>query len=71
MAEIDEHLAYHRDFRAQVLGDLQEYQSGRRHTSEHKDGAMKDTTASTISELKRQLAKIDQIVAGWEAKKNA
>jgi hypothetical protein len=32
---------------------------------------MKDTTASTISELKRQLAKIDQIVAGWEAKENA
>jgi hypothetical protein len=71
MAEIDEHLAYYRDFRAQTLGDLQEYQSGRRHTSEHREGAMKDTTGNTISELKRRLAKTDQIIAAWEAKKNA
>jgi hypothetical protein len=71
MAEIDEHLSYYREFRAQIAGDLEEYTSGIRTTGEFKDGKPADTTAQTIAELKRRLYKTDQIIAAWEARKAA
>ncbi len=71
MAEIDEHLAYYREFRAQILGDLEEYASGVRTTGERKGCKSISTTAQTVAELRRRLAKVDQIIAAWEARKNA
>lgn len=71
MAEIDEHLAYYREFRAQIVEDLEEHTSGVRTTGEFKDGKPINTTAQTIAELKRRLAKTDQIIAAWEARKTA
>jgi hypothetical protein len=71
MADIDQHLAYYREFRSQILGDLAEYEAGHRRTSENVQGIWRDTTAETIADLKRRLAKTEQIIAPWEAKKNA
>ena len=72
MAEIDQHLAYYREFRAQILGDLEEYTSGIRKDGHFdKDGKPIDTTPQTIADLKRRLAKTDQIIAAWEERKNA
>jgi len=71
MAEIDEHLSYYRDFRAQILEDLEGYTSGVQKTGEIRDGKQIDTTAKTIAELKHRLVKTEQIIAAWEGRKNA
>ena len=70
MAEIDEHLAYYREFRAQIISDLEDYRSGQHTTGEIVDGKRIDTTTHTIRELERRLAQTEKVIAAWE-KKNA
>jgi hypothetical protein len=71
MAEIDEHLAYYRQFHDQILEDLEAYTSGVHFTGEIKGGKRIDTTAATIADLRRRLGKTEQIIAAWEGRKNA
>lgn len=71
MAEIDEHLAYYRDFCAQILEDLGGYKSGARETFDITDTGRTNTTPATIADLERRLAFMEKIIAAYEERKNA
>lgn len=58
MTVVDQRLEYYRQFRSQILEDLTEHEASRRRTSE------------SITDLKHRLAKTDQIIAAWRARKN-
>ncbi len=66
-ARIREALAYYQEYRAQIRGDLEDYESGTHYTGEFRDGKRIDTTPQTVAELKRRLAKTDKLIAAYEA----
>ena len=59
VTDVDKRLAYYRQFRSQILSDLADYEAGHRRTSE------------SITDLKRRLAKTDEIIARWGPRENA
>jgi hypothetical protein len=59
------------EFRAQLASDLEEYESGRRTTGLLCNGARCDDTRNRVAELKRRLAKADNLIATYEKYKDA
>jgi len=69
MAQIDEHLAYYREFIAQMKGDIELMESGKWQMFELKDGTRVDKTGDWIKDLKRRVANLQNIVAAYERTK--
>jgi hypothetical protein len=59
------------DFRAQIAYDLEEYESGQRTTGVLRNGLRQDDTQNRIRELKRRLAKTDDLIATYQEYKDA
>ena len=68
---IREAIVYFQEFRGQMAGDLADYQSGIHHTGLLRNGQNIDTTPQTISELRRRIAKTDNLIAAYKALLNA
>jgi hypothetical protein len=58
------------EFRAQLALDLEEYESGRRTTGLLRNGSRCDDTRNRIAELKRRVAKADNLIATYEKYKD-
>jgi hypothetical protein len=54
------------EFRAQLLSDLEEYESGRRTSGLLRNGLRYDDSHNRIEELKRRLAKADKLIATYK-----
>jgi hypothetical protein len=59
------------EFRAQLLSDLEEYESGRRTSGLLRNGLRYDDSQNRIAELRRRLAKADNLIATYEEYKDA
>jgi hypothetical protein len=59
------------EFRAQLASDLEEYESGRRTTGVLRNGSCYDDTRDRIAELKRRLAKTDNLIATYQEYQDA
>jgi hypothetical protein len=59
------------EFRAQLASDLEEYESGRRTTGVLRNGSRYDDTRDRIAELKRRLAKTDNLIATYQEYQDA
>ena len=59
------------EFRTQLAYDLEEYESGRRTTGVLRNGSRYDDTQDRIAELKRRLAKADNLIATYQKYKDA
>jgi len=59
------------EFRTQLAYDLEEYESGRRATGVLRNGSRYDDTQDRIAELKRRLAKADNLIATYQKYKDA
>jgi hypothetical protein len=71
MRIIRQTLVYLCEFRAQLASDLEEYESGRRTTGVLRYGSCHDDTQNRIAELKRRLAKADNLIATYQKYKDA
>jgi len=59
------------EFRTQLAYDLEEYESGLRTTGVLRNGSRYDDTQDRIAELKRRLAKADNLIATYQKYKDA
>jgi len=59
------------EFRTQLASDLEEYESGRRTTGVLRNGSRCDDTRNRIAELKRRLARTDNLIATYQQYKDA
>jgi hypothetical protein len=59
------------EFRTQLAYDLEEYESGRRTTGVLQNGSRYDDTQDRIAELKRRLAKADNLIATYQEYRDA
>jgi hypothetical protein len=59
------------EFRAKLVYDLEEYESGRRRTNVIRNGLRHDDTYDRIAELKLRLAKTDNLIATYQEYKDA
>lgn len=59
------------EFRAQLISDLEEYESGRRTCGLLRNGSRCDDSQNRIAELRRRLAKADNLIATYEEYKDA
>jgi hypothetical protein len=59
------------EFRAQLISDLEEYESGRRTTGVLRNGSRYDDSQNRIAELKRRLTKADSLIAAYQEYKDA
>jgi hypothetical protein len=59
------------EFRAQLLSDLEEYESGRRTSALLRNGSRYDDSQNRITELRRRLAKADNLIATYKEYKDA
>jgi hypothetical protein len=66
-SRIRQDIVYYKEFRSQIVSDLADYEAGTHYTGEIRNGARIDTTPQTIAELKRRLAKTDNLIAAYEA----
>lgn len=64
---IREFLIYWQEFRSELYGDLEDYQSGQFFTGKIDAGKRIDTTERTISDIKARLANIDRVIAAYKA----
>ena len=71
MRIIRQTLVYLCEFRAQLTSDLEEYESGRRTTGVLRNGSRCDDTRNRIAELKRRLARTDNLIATYQEYKDA
>jgi len=62
---------YLAEFRAQLLSDLEEYASGRRTSGLLRNGSRYDDSQNRIAELRRRLAKADNLIANYKEYKDA
>lgn len=64
---IREAIVYYQEFRGQMAGDLADYEAGTHYTGEiRSNGERVDTTPQTIAELKRRIAKTDNLIAAYK-----
>jgi hypothetical protein len=61
---------YLSEFRTQLAYDLEEFESGRRTTGVLRNGSRFDDTPDRIAELKRRLAKTDNLIATYQKYKD-
>ena len=66
MISIRETLVYLREFRGQLCTDINDYLTGVRTTAIIRNGTHFVDTHHMIAELKRRLAKIDNLIAVYE-----
>jgi hypothetical protein len=59
------------EFRAQLLADIEEYESGRRTSILLHSGLRHDDSQNRIAELRRRLAKADNLIATYKEYKDA
>jgi hypothetical protein len=60
-------VVYYQEIRAQMLGDLEGYESGTHYTGEIWDGERIDTTAKTIAEVRRRIVSMDGVIGAFKA----
>jgi hypothetical protein len=58
------------EFRAQLVSDLEEYESGRRTSDLFRNGLRYDDSQNRIAELRRRLAKADNLIATYKEYKD-
>jgi hypothetical protein len=51
-----------------MVGDIADYKSRNHFTGEIRDGQRVHTTPHTVAELKRRIAKADQLIAVYETR---
>jgi len=71
MRIIQQTQVYLSEFRVQLACDLEEYESGRRTTDVLRNGSRCDDTQDRIAELKRRIAKTDNLIATYQEHKDA
>jgi hypothetical protein len=59
------------EFRAQLVSDLEEYESGRRTSGLLRNGSRYDDSPNRIAELRRRLVKADTLIATYKEYKDA
>jgi hypothetical protein len=59
------------EFRAQLVSDLEEYESGRRTSGLLRNGLRYDDSPNRIAELRRRLVKADSLIATYKEHKDA
>jgi hypothetical protein len=59
------------EFRTQLAYDIEEYETGRRTTGVLRNGSRYDDTQERISDLKRRLARTDNLIATYQEYKDA
>jgi hypothetical protein len=62
---------YLSEFRAQLVSDLEEYESGRRTSDLLRNGLRYDDSPNRIAELRRRLVKADSLIATYKEYKDA
>jgi len=62
---------YLREFRNQIVSDLEEYETGRRTSGLLRNGLRRDDSQNRIAELRRRLAKAENLIATYQEYKDA
>jgi hypothetical protein len=60
-------IVHYQEFCSQILSDLNGYLSGTRYTGKIDEGQRVDTTPQTMAELRRRIAKADNLIAAYKA----